>query len=75
MGKITFRYRPPKQIVPPDPRHVEPEREEAYANGDVKADRWWYESSHDLRQGLEVSNDDTVPGDLLDELFKPLRKS
>jgi hypothetical protein len=37
-----------------------------------KRDRWWYESSYDLRRGLDV--DDTVastmPGDLIDQLFQ-----
>ena len=34
-------------------------------------DRWWRESSSDLQEGLEVSDDDTtIPAPLLDELFE-----
>jgi hypothetical protein len=32
-------------------------------------DKWWRESSFDLRHGLEVREEDTIPGPLLDELF------
>ena len=32
----------------------------------------WVTSSHDLLDGIEISEDgDTIPGDLLDELFDP----
>jgi hypothetical protein len=34
-------------------------------------DKWWRESSFDLRHGLEVREEDTIPGQLLDELFTP----
>ena len=37
-------------------------------------DRWWRESSFDLRHGLEVREEDTIPGQLLDELFTPKPK-
>ena len=35
-------------------------------------DPWWRESSFDLHRGLDVSEDsvDTIPAELLDELFK-----
>jgi hypothetical protein len=36
-------------------------------------DRWWRESSSDLQEGLDVSDEDTIPAPLLDELFKPRR--
>lgn len=32
-------------------------------------DRWWHESSFDLRCGLDVVEDTTVPGELMDDLF------
>jgi hypothetical protein len=38
--------------------------------GEVVEDRWWRESSFDLRQGL-VAEEHTIPGELLDELFRP----
>jgi hypothetical protein len=38
--------------------------------GEVVEDRWWRESSFDLRQGL-VAEERTIPGELLDELFCP----
>ena len=37
-------------------------------------DKWWRESSFDLKQGLEVREEDTIPGQLLDELFAPTPK-
>lgn len=72
MAKVKFKYRAPAGL---------PGGLSTDAGGDAaraqdagppeKVDRWWYESSYDLRSGLEVSdNFDTVPGDLLDELFK-----
>jgi hypothetical protein len=78
MARITFKYRPPSGIVPSGPRDIAAERaqerEEGHLGSDRKADRWWYESSHDLQSGLDISEHDTVPGELLDELFKPLRR-
>jgi hypothetical protein len=38
--------------------------------GEVVEDRWWRESSFDLRQGL-VAEEHTIPGELLAELFRP----
>jgi hypothetical protein len=38
--------------------------------GEVVEDRWWRESSFDLRQGL-VAEEHTIAGELLDELFRP----
>jgi hypothetical protein len=57
-----------KRIVPREPV-AEPPPDDAEAED--AADRWWRESSYDLRHGLEVSEEDTIPGELLDELFKP----
>ena len=39
---------------------------------DDARDRWWYESSYDLRCGLDVDDDiaSTLPGELIDQLFK-----
>ena len=34
-------------------------------------DKWWRESSFYLRHVLEVREEDTIPGQLLDELFTP----
>jgi hypothetical protein len=76
VAKVLFKYRPatvlPGMTPPPGgepPRHEAPEGD---AEAVRKTDRWWYESSYDLRNGLEVNDegDDTVPGDLFDELFK-----
>jgi hypothetical protein len=38
----------------------------------VQRDRWWYESSYELRSGLDVDDDvsNTLPGELIDQLFK-----
>ncbi len=75
MAKVLFKYRPPPGLpggAAADARDSQqpPERPAVDGNG-VPTDRWWYESSYDLRSGLEVSDStDTVPGDLLDELFK-----
>jgi hypothetical protein len=37
-----------------------------------RGDPWWRQSSFDLHRGLDVSEDpiDTIPAELLDELFK-----
>lgn len=74
MAKVHFKYRPPPGILPPGVRDSEPPPEaiEAGPEAPAKVDRWWYESSWDLRHGLEVSDqlEDTVPAELLDELFK-----
>jgi hypothetical protein len=37
-------------------------------------DRWWRESSFDLRHGLEVVEKETIPGELLDDLVVPRRR-
>ncbi|HKX94958.1 MAG TPA: hypothetical protein VJM48_09670 [Methylibium sp.] len=72
MAKVKFKYRVPAGLPG---SYSTDEREDVAraqdASAPEKVDRWWYESSYDLRSGLEVSdNYDTVPGDLLDELFK-----
>jgi len=45
---------------------------DADPQSNLNIDRWWRESSYELSHGLDVEEDvsDTVPGDLLDELFK-----
>ena len=86
MAKMSFKYQPPLGLIPTEARIIEPHREvkpPAKPSApkpidfdiDGKVDRWWHASSFDLRTGLDVSVDpsDTVPGDLLDELFKPRR--
>lgn len=73
MAKVLFKYRPVPGSPGVMPHGGEPPRGEAGEHVDAaKVDRWWYESSYDLRNGLEVNDegDDTVPGDLFDELFK-----
>ncbi|MES3013319.1 MAG: hypothetical protein V4750_06260 [Pseudomonadota bacterium] len=71
VAKVLFKYRLPPGTPGAPPPVPEPVRQDANAQ-DGAVDRWWYESSYDLRSGLEVCDDasDTVPGDLLDELFK-----
>ncbi|HWH73871.1 MAG TPA: hypothetical protein VNV16_06400 [Methylibium sp.] len=76
MAKLVFKYVPPSGLSETSPASGRDARTEI--PGEVwesaaKCERWWYESSYDLRTGLDVSEDDpqTIPGDLLDELFKP----
>ena len=53
-----------------DPTEVSARRPEA-SNSDVPRDFGWRQSSLELSDGLEVSeNEDTVPAELWDELFK-----
>ena len=83
MAKLTFRYRPPPNLSGvngdagprTEPPPLPPEDEELGRR--QRVDRWWHESSYDLRHGLEVQEDasDTVPGELLDELFSPPQPS
>jgi hypothetical protein len=84
MAKIFFRYRPPPGIlggevvprdVPPSNADSVPAVPEEPGSNWHKPDRWWHQSSWDLLHGLDVQEDaqDTVPGELLDELFKPRR--
>ena len=80
MAKLTFRYRPPPNLngvngdagPRTEPPPLPPE-EEVEPGQRQQVDRWWHQSSYDLRHGLEVQEDasDTVPGELLDELFSP----
>ena len=56
----------PKPAVTPKPV-LEPDLDLDYGG---KIDRWWYESSYDLRSGLDVREDSTIPGELIDDLFK-----
>lgn len=47
-----------------------PPAEEARGKSDVR-ESGWRASSHDLLSGIEISEEpDTIPGDLLDALFK-----
>lgn len=74
MATLLFRYRPP---TPKDPA-VHPVAARMSADtGDrdideAKRDRWWYESSYDLKHGLEVDDSvgQTLRGDELDQLFR-----
>jgi hypothetical protein len=78
VAKLTFRYRPPPNLngvsSDPGPRTEPPPAlpvEEDPGSRQQQLDRWWHQSSYELRHGLEVQEDasDTVPGPLLDELF------
>jgi hypothetical protein len=60
---IRFSVHPPTE---PD----KPASNASSEAGEVVEDRWWRESSFDLRQGL-VAEERTIPGELLDELFRP----
>ena len=54
-----------------DPTEVSARRPEA-SNSDFPRDFGWRQSSFELSDGLEVTeNEDTVPAALWDELFKP----
>ena len=64
----TAAPKPPASDTTGDPRADPDEPVET-------PDKWWRESSFDLRHGLEVSEEDTIPGQLLDELFTPKPKS
>jgi hypothetical protein len=70
VAKVIFNYRSPLGL--PGVVQPQPDTPPDSVPPGATVDRWWYESSYDLRSGLEVSDDasDTVPGDLLDELFK-----
>jgi hypothetical protein len=75
LATLLFRYRPP-----PAPREhpVHPVAARMAAEpmdpdvDDRKRDRWWYESSYDLKHGLEVDDSigQTLPGEVIDQLFK-----
>lgn len=48
-----------------------PKRPEPRVDDEAPTEGGWARSSHDLLDGLEVSeNPDTLPGELFDELFK-----
>ena len=80
MAKLTFRYRPPPNLPgvsndpgprsEPPPAPAAPDEEPGLVRRAI--DRWWHESSYELKHGLEVQEDacDTLPGPLLDELFR-----
>lgn len=44
---------------------------DAAADSTEAKDRWWRESSFDLRRGLDVFEKETIPGELLDEFPDP----
>lgn len=75
MAKVV--YKPISPTAPMggpvvDVRINRPEAPGDAAAAAVKCERWWHESSYELRTGLDVTEDDpqTIPGDLLDLLFK-----
>ena len=72
MGKVVFKYRPPNGAPGAPQRPASNEFQPSRPPDGKPVDRWWHESSYDLRRGLDVNDDfgETVPGDLLDELFK-----
>lgn len=51
-----------------DSSQPDPEADEG-GDDERKVDRWWRVSSFELRRGLEVSEQDTVPAEFFDELF------
>jgi hypothetical protein len=66
------RPRPPTTAAPKPPTQDPAGGPRANADEPIETpDKWWRESSFDLRQGLEVREEDTIPGQLLDELFTP----
>jgi hypothetical protein len=75
VSKVPFKYRPPPGVVPGSERAPEPPPAEILPepiDPKTKVDRWWYESSWDLRRGLDVVDEDTtIPGELLDEFPPP----
>ncbi|HSV69238.1 MAG TPA: hypothetical protein VLI72_03935 [Methylibium sp.] len=76
MAKVVYKYVPPIGLpgVPAAAiRDNRTDADSAAQDAAAKRERWWYESSYDLRHGLDVNEDnpETIPGDLLDELFKP----
>lgn len=74
MTKVLFKYRTPNLRGPAPGMLQEPGRDAKDEAPEVHnpADRWWHESSYDLRTGLQVSDEslDSLSDDLLDELFK-----
>jgi len=77
VATVLFRYitgeDPTRKVQGTQPSAAAPGNGVADADNPTKVDRWWRESSYELKHGLDVDEDvsDTVPGDLLDELFKP----
>lgn len=73
MATLLSKYRaPPAREAATDPAVPRPASEPIDPDDDDrKRDRWWYESSYDLRSGLEVDDDigRTIPGEILDRLF------
>lgn len=58
-------------VLPVDSSHPEGESDDD-DEAQRKVDRWWRVSSFELRRGLEVSEQDTVPAEFFDELFPEL---
>jgi hypothetical protein len=73
MARLIFQYRPPARREQPVDQGAARMSAEADQEGfdDGKRDRWWYESSYDLRCGLEVDDSvgQTIPGEVIDKLF------
>lgn len=74
MANLRFRSRPaPARREDPAPpvaarmagEPMDPEDDHR------KRDRWWYESSYDLKHGLEVDDSigQTIPREIIDRLF------
>lgn len=80
MATLLFRYRPSTgKDHAAHPVHPVAARMSADNNDrddhdvdETKRDRWWYESSYDLKHGLEVDDSvgQTLAGDELDQLFR-----
>lgn len=77
MATLLFRYRPSTTkdhaVHPVAARMSADHDDRDEPNVDeTKRDRWWYESSYDLKHGLEVDDSigQTLPGDELDQLFR-----
>ncbi|MET0210910.1 MAG: hypothetical protein ABW220_17850 [Burkholderiaceae bacterium] len=76
MATLLFKYRPFVQREPlPEASAARYASEPDDPDDDTKRDRWWYESSYDLRSGLEVNDDlgRTIPGDMFERLFHTKR--
>lgn len=80
MATLLFRYRPTSakdQPVHPVAARMSTQAADRDDRDDrdadeTKRDRWWYESSYDLKHGLEVDDSigQTLAGDELDQLFR-----
>lgn len=75
MATLQFRHRPrpapQKNGVHPVAARMAGEPDDP-DDDDRSRDRWWYESSYDLKHGLDVDDSigQKIPGELIDRLFK-----